>query len=89
MPGDEYRRDRFIRCIATEKGERPSFYFERYHLPQCYGPTEEEDRRMREEIERQREAERGAERRAAWVPWETGDSFYFIIIYRFASTACL
>jgi hypothetical protein len=65
MPGDEYRRERYVRSYMTDEGEKSYFYFERFHLPQCYGPTEEEDREMREEIERQREAEKEAERRAA------------------------
>jgi hypothetical protein len=65
MPGDEYRRERYVRSYVTDNGERPSFYYDRYHLPQCYGPSEEEDRRIREEIERQREAEKEAERHAA------------------------
>lgn len=58
MPGDEYRRERYVRSYETTKGEKASFYNERHHLPQCYGPSEEEDRKMREEIERERERER-------------------------------
>lgn len=65
VPGDEYRRERYVRSYETNAGERSYFYYERYHLPQCYGPTEEEDREMREEIERQREAEKESEKRVA------------------------
>lgn len=65
MPGDEYRRERYVRSYMTEKGEKSYFYYERHHLPQCYGPTEKEDREMREQIEREREAEKEAERHAA------------------------
>jgi hypothetical protein len=65
MPGDGYRRERYVRSYMTNEGERSYFYFERYHLPQCYGPTEKEDREIREEIERQRETEKEAGRHAA------------------------
>lgn len=65
IPGDEYRRNRFVRCYMEDGEEKGYFYFERYHLPWCNGPTEKEDRQMREEIERQREAEKETERHAA------------------------
>lgn len=65
MSGDEYRRERYIRSYLTDEGEKSYFYHVRYHLPQCYGPSEEEDREMREKMEREREAEKEAERHAA------------------------
>jgi hypothetical protein len=65
MPGDEYRRERYARDYKSATGWRTYFSYKRHHLPECYGPTEEEDRRMREEIERQDEAERQSERHAA------------------------
>ena len=57
FPGDQYRRDKYVNSFG--------FKTERTHWPQCYGPTEEEDREMREQIEREREAEREAGRHAA------------------------
>ncbi len=65
LPGDEYRKERYVRSYLTSDGEESYFYNERYHLPQCYGPTEEEDREMHEQMEREREAEKAAERHAA------------------------
>ncbi len=65
IPGDEYRRERYVRSYQTNEGERSYFYYERHHLPQCNGPTEEEDREIREEIEQRREAQKESERRAA------------------------
>jgi len=65
MPGDEYRRERYIRSYMTKEGEGAYFYFNRYHLPQCHGPSEKEDRELREQMEREREAEKEAERHAA------------------------
>jgi hypothetical protein len=56
-PGEQYRRDTYVNAFH--------FRIERTHWPQCYGPTEEEDREIREQIEREREAEREAERNAA------------------------
>ena len=55
--GELYRRDKYVNAGG--------FRTKRTRWPQCYGPTEEEDRLMREEIERQREAEREAERHTA------------------------
>ena len=56
-PGDQYRRDKYVNAFG--------FHTERTHWPQCYGPTEEEDREMRDRIEQEREAEKEAERHAA------------------------
>lgn len=56
-PGELYRRDKYVNASH--------FRTSRTHWPQCYGPTEEEDREMRDRIEREREAEKEAERRAA------------------------
>ena len=56
-PGDQYRRDKYVNAYG--------FWTKRTHWPECYGPTEEEDRKMREQIEREREVEKEAERRAA------------------------
>ncbi len=56
-PGDQYRRDAYANYFRIK--------VEKHHWPECYGPTEEEDREIREQIEREREAEREAERRAA------------------------
>lgn len=55
--GDLYRRDKYVNSFG--------FRTERTHWPQCYGPTEEQDREMRDQIERDREAEREAERKSA------------------------
>ena len=57
QPGDQYRRDKYVNAFG--------FKTERTHWPQCYGPTEEEDREIRDQIEREREAEKEAERHAA------------------------
>ena len=57
MPGDQYRRDKHVNAFG--------FKTKRTHWPQCYGPTEEEDREMRDQIEREREAEKEIERHAA------------------------
>lgn len=46
---------------GTKEGEKLYFYYERYPLPRCYGPTEDEDREMREQMERDREAEKDTE----------------------------
>lgn len=56
-PGEQYRRDKYVNAYG--------FWTKRTHWPECYGPTEEEDREMREQIEREREAEKEAERHAA------------------------
>jgi hypothetical protein len=56
-PGDQYRRDKYVNAFG--------FRTKRTHWPECYGPTEEEDREMRDQIERGREAEKEAERCAA------------------------
>ncbi|MEZ4195635.1 MAG: hypothetical protein R3B53_04595 [Candidatus Paceibacterota bacterium] len=66
VPGDEYRRERFVRSYQTEDGEKSYFRYERYHLPQCYGPTEDEYRRIQDDMERQRSVEeKKSERHAA------------------------
>ncbi len=57
VPGEEYRRDRYVRSYQTAEGEKSYFRYERYHLPDCTGPTEDEYQRMRDEVERAREAE--------------------------------
>jgi len=56
-PGDEYVREVWVNYKYMR--------IKRRHWPECYGPTEEEDRRMREEIDREREAEREVERKVA------------------------
>lgn len=55
--GEQYRRDVYANYKRIK--------VERHHRPQCYGPSEDEDRKMRDQIERDREAEREAIRRAA------------------------
>lgn len=55
--GDLYRRDKYVNALG--------FHTKRTHWPECHGPTEEEDRKIRDHIEREREAEKPAERRAA------------------------
>lgn len=58
LPGDQYQRD----VYANYKFLR----VEKHHWPQCYGPSEEEDREMRDEIERDRDREQEkASRKAA------------------------
>lgn len=64
LPGDQYRRDVYANNIRYA-GNRKHLRIERSHWPQCYGPSEEEDRRIRDEIEREREEERAAERNVA------------------------
>lgn len=56
-PGDQYRRDKYVNAFG--------FHTERIHWPQCYGPTEEEDREMRDRIERECEAEKEVKHRVA------------------------
>ncbi len=58
LPGDQYQRD----VYANYKYLR----IEKHHWPQCYGPSEDEDREIREQIERDREREQEkASRKAA------------------------
>lgn len=64
LPGDQYRRDVYANNLPYW-GKKKHLRVEKSHWPQCYGPTEEEDRKIREEIEREREAERAAEHNAA------------------------
>ena len=56
-PGDQYRRDAYANYWRIK--------VEKHHWPECYGPSEEEDREIHEQMEREREAEREVERRAA------------------------
>ncbi len=56
--GEEYERE--IWAINAWK----RFFTRRRHYPQCYGPSEDEDREIREQIERDRERERAAEQAA-------------------------
>ena len=56
-PGDLYRRDKYVNAYG--------FKTKRTHWPECYGPTEEEYREMRDNVEREREAEKEAERHVA------------------------
>lgn len=55
--GDQYRRDKYVNAYG--------FWTKRTHWPECYAPTHDEDCEMRDMIEREREAEKEAERRVA------------------------
>jgi hypothetical protein len=52
--GEQYRRDKYVNAFG--------FRTIRTHWPQCYGPTEEEDREMRDQMEKEREAEQDEEK---------------------------
>lgn len=52
-PGDEYERQVYV--------DRYRFWVKRKHYPECFAPTEEDDRRMREELAREDQAERKKE----------------------------
>ncbi len=62
--GMQYRRDVYANNVRDQDG-RKHLHIEKRHWPHCYGPSEDEVRRIQEEIERQREAERASERSAA------------------------
>ncbi len=65
---EQYLLERFVRDYYNKEGVKTGtrFWYERSHWPQCYGPSEEEDREIREQIERECEAERkNADRKVA------------------------
>lgn len=64
---EQYLLDRYVRDYYDEKGKKigTRFWYERSHWPTCYGPSEDEERRIREEMEREREAEEKQEKKVA------------------------
>ncbi len=64
---EQYLLLRFVRDYYDKDGKKvgTQFWYERSHWPQCYGPSEEEDREIREQIERERDAERREREREA------------------------
>ncbi len=64
---EQYLLERFVRDYYDKDGKKilTHFWYERSHWPQCYGPSEEEDREIREQIELEREVERRESNRSA------------------------
>lgn len=56
---EQYLLERYVRDYYDENGKklRPYFWYERSHWPSCYGPSEDEEREIREQMERERALE--------------------------------